>query len=338
MIVKRVVQIGQLCTAAYGLVMALWATARATPLGASALVELFSNLMPLLLLPAPLCLPFALLRGPRLARVLAATPALLLAAQFAFLAMPRSQPATSGKTLRVASYNIYSRSLGIAEVIGIIEQIDADVIALQEVGQIAAAAFDAQLATRYPYRAMHPHPGSDTIGQAVLSKYPISSDEYWERPLGQQRVSIRVDSLVIGLYNAHPGVPFGGDGRIPFDGAARDATIREIVTRASLESGPVIVAGDFNMTPESVMHAEISRQLNDTWRAVGDGPGHTWPAVWDRPNYPMDGGMLRFLRTRVVRIDYLWHNPGLTPIRMQVWPDGAGSDHRPVVAVYGLGS
>jgi vancomycin resistance protein VanJ len=333
---KFLVQFAQLLAATYGVLLIVWALAKQTPLAASPLVELFSNLMPLVLLPAPLCVIAALFPGARAPRLLSLAPMLILCAQFAWLALPRAQAGHAGQPLRVASYNLLGRGPGIEEVIGIIEQIDADVIALQEVSETAAAAFDKQLSARYPYRALHPDPGSVIVGQAVLSKYPIVEDDYWRSGLGQMRVLLNVDGRPVALFNVHPSVPFFSDGPIPYDGRRRNATIQDVLDRVSRERGAVVVAGDFNMTPESVTYASISRHLRDAWRAVGSGPGFTWPATWDRPDYPMESSLLLLLRAPIARIDYIWHNDVFAPREMQVWPSGAGSDHRPIVATLNL--
>jgi vancomycin resistance protein VanJ len=324
----------QFAIAAYCVAIACWAIMRTTVLGSMRWIEFFSNLMPLLLLPTAACVLICALGRWRRSAVLVLLPVLVAAQLHGALFMPRSTtPASGAQTVRVASFNIFSRSLGIEEVIDVIAMIDADIIAIQEVGQVAADAFDAQLAARYPYRALHPQPGNNTLGQAVLSKYPITLDDFWLAGLGQQRIQINIAGEVITLYNVHAPVPFTTNRIPPYDATQRDAVIADLLARVAQDRGAVIAAGDFNMAAESAQHARIARQLSDTWRERGFGLGLTWPAIWDRPDYPMPPE-LRLLRTRITRIDYLWHNPALTPHAIEVWPDGAGSDHRPIVATF----
>jgi endonuclease/exonuclease/phosphatase (EEP) superfamily protein YafD len=77
----------------------------------------------------------------------------------------------------------------------------------------------------------------------------------------------------------------------------------------------VIVAGDFNATPDSPAIATMRGFLRDVWTAVGHGPGHTIPVR--QPNR---------------RIDYIWISPHFVPAQMKVLASEA-SDHLPISAL-----
>ncbi len=320
-----------------GAVLSCWVLARWSPLAGTNPVELLSNLMPGPLLLAPVAaLALAFLR-PRLA-LLAVLPVLHFLYAFGPLFVPKT-PATAqrGRALTVTTFNLYGRSAGFEPVIEVIEGIDADIIALQELGVDATAAFETRFAARYPYRALHPQRINDIAGQGVMSKFPIRSTDFWLLRLGNQRVTIDIDGAMLTLFNIHAPVPFlAGGGQLPrFTTAARNGEIADHLRRIARESGPVLLVGDFNMADQSVMHKAITRQLGDSWREVGWGFGPTWPALRDLPTINLDFPS-NLTPGRIVRIDYVFHSAGIQPQSIAVWHTGAGSDHRPVYGTFVL--
>ncbi len=79
---------------------------------------------------------------------------------------------------------------------------------------------------------------------------------------------------------------------------------------------PTIIAGDFNATPASAMHAALRTDLNDVWRAAGWGLGAT-----------------RTVGLLPLRIDYIYTTQRLHPERAETFDCTCGpartcSDHR----------
>lgn len=65
-------------------------------------------------------------------------------------------------------------------------------------------------------------------GQGVLlSRYPITSDEYWRIHFGQQQVTLLLGENDITLYNAHAAFPF-----VPNGFQHRHEEIMDILERA----------------------------------------------------------------------------------------------------------
>jgi endonuclease/exonuclease/phosphatase family metal-dependent hydrolase len=77
--------------------------------------------------------------------------------------------------------------------------------------------------------------------------------------------------------------------------AEQVASVRSLVAGFS---DPTIIAGDFNSTPDSAIHTALRRQLDDSWRRAGRGPGIT----------RLVGGWLP------LRIDYVYTTPELVPV------------------------
>jgi endonuclease/exonuclease/phosphatase family metal-dependent hydrolase len=110
---------------------------------------------------------------------------------------------------------------------------------------------------------------------------------------------------------------------LEFHAERRRREIRKLVQMLGKIAGPVIVGGDFNMTEHSPDHRLISSHLNDAYRAVGAGLGHSFPRRGSfPPTFPAPWPMLR--------LDYVWHSEHFEP----VWAyrgDAGHSDHHPIV-------
>lgn len=82
---------------------------------------------------------------------------------------------------------------------------------------------------------------------------------------------------------------------------------------------PVIICGDFNDTPNSYVYRHISEGLTDAFEAAGSGRGTTFAG-----------------RIPLLRIDYIFTDPGFPVYQSRVVRDGRWSDHYPVWAVIGI--
>ena len=87
-----------------------------------------------------------------------------------------------------------------------------------------------------------------------------------------------------------------------------------VKAKIKLLEGPVIIAGDFNMTADSAIFREFWSEYEDSFELAGFGFGYT-----------------KFLRKWGVRIDHLlvdrhWHS------RKCVVAGDVGSDHRPLIS------
>lgn len=101
-----------------------------------------------------------------------------------------------------------------------------------------------------------------------------------------------------------------------------------VVTRAQLSQAhallreiqllpePTILAGDFNSTRDTPLHAHLRTALVDMWERGAVGMA----------------GTVRLLDLLPLRIDYLYADPDLLVVDAQI-PDPGCSDHRPVVGV-----
>ena len=296
----------------------------------SGLAGVLRNFLITGLLASPLLfLLMLLLRRWRIA--LAMVPLVVgLILLYAPLFVPRGESGTSANAvdLTVLTFNLGSAVDSLDSLVGIIEEADADVVALQELSVSAADYFEIALADHYPHRALHPQ-DNPIQGQGVLSIYPIESDTFWineelEKPLGHMRVELALDEQTVVLYNTHPTPPFSIEWGLNTD--SHSADIEELLRRASAETLPVLLAGDFNFSNQFAEYDRILYEegYTDAFREAGTiGFGFT---------YPDSGG----LPVPFMRLDYLFRDEHFQTREAHVWPRSGISDHQPTFARFVL--
>jgi endonuclease/exonuclease/phosphatase (EEP) superfamily protein YafD len=322
-----------LAIGAYGVITALWASLKLVD-STWLPVEIISSLAPLLLLPSLLFVPLSLWRR-RWPVVLVSLPA---AATFLLgyggFFLPRSVQKPATQPLRFLTYNVHAESVDVQPMLDVIRVTDADIVALQEVSPAMATALAAHMADEYPYQALHPNFDNPIFGQGVLSRYPIVEDEYWVISLGHQRVKIDRMGTPLVLYNTHPVHPFLLEQGKIFDMQPHQREMQEVLRRAALDDGEVLVAGDLNMTDQASDYARLAAQFHDTYREVGWGLGWTFPDFTQPDAQPVKTPLLSAFGRPMARIDFIFHNGALHPVSARVWPTSGGSDHRPIVAEF----
>ncbi|MBN1963992.1 MAG: endonuclease/exonuclease/phosphatase family protein [Anaerolineae bacterium] len=233
-------------------------------------------------------------------------------------------------TFTLLTYNTHTESEVLPPLADVIRAADADVVALQELTDEAATYLQAELADVYSYQAVHP--GTQFVGFGVLSRLPIVVDDYARTMLGYQRVQLNVSGAIVTLYNTHASHPFGAGGRF-FDLAQRERVLSILLRWASrgTHPGPVLLAGDFNLTDQTVGYADITTLFTDSYREAGWRLGFTFPDL-SAPNAvpgPLRPQTFPWLPL-LVRLDYVFHDDGLRALEAHVWPEAGGSDHRPL--------
>jgi len=171
--------------------------------------------------------------------------------------------------LRIATYNIH-RSRGLdgrtrpERIAAVLSDIDADIIALQEVigsgprGGSHAEAIGAALGMGWvmaPARLLRGH----HFGNAVLSRFPITQhlghDLSWKtcEPRRLQRVDVTVNGAALHIYNVHLGTAIL-ERRHQAQRLASIVADRHVV-------GPKLVVGDFNEWMRGLATTLLSARL-----------------------------------------------------------------------------
>lgn len=288
----------------------------------AALLGIGSSLMPALLFPAlPLAIGAALLRLPRVALLLA--PAgLAFALLYGGMLLPR--PAATGEpVLVVYSHNLHVMVDGLGAAADSIRASGADVIALQELTEPAAAFLGAELQDIYPYQQLNPV-GLTTAGTGILSRWPLMDAEIWQSAMLQMRVTVNSPHGPFAFYSAHPPPPHWF--LRAFDTSGRAAALASILDRAAHETLPVVLAGDFNLTDQTSDYQRIlAAGFTDSFRERGWGLGLTF-ADFGAYFAPLA------IVPPFIRIDYVFFSRDFAAIEANVGGSAAGSDHYPVRA------
>ena len=250
--------------------------------------------------------------------------------------LPRVAAAANDPTLKVITFNMWRFNPDVPRVEEWLRQQQADVVFMQEITKEYAADEVQRLIEVYPYQAVQDWGG----GNLILSRYPILE---WKTYPSQDnggflliRAVISYQDQEIALYSAHLSRPSKDTSienvrYIPnfvktvlgYDDTARNAEIRTLLSILDTETGPYLVAGDFNMSDQCMIYWDIRAKLGDAFREAGIGVGASWPAggANGRPAFVPP----------VVRIDYIWHSSAFRAITAEVGPQ-LGSDHYPVVS------
>lgn len=238
--------------------------------------------------------------------------------------------------LRVATYNVHKcqgldRRVRPARIAAVLRELEADVIALQEVVSVESdarrelhqARFIAEeLGYHYCVGENRRHAGG-AYGNVILTRLPIEEHcNYditwrWQEPRGCLRADVRLtEGTVVHVFNAHLGTAF----------VERRHQGRKLVSEAVLRqpelSGPRVVVGDFNEWTHGLASRLLSEEL-----VSPDVRRH----LRRRRTYP---GPLPFLH-----LDHVYHDPALELERLTLHRSRTAlvaSDHLPLVADFKL--
>jgi vancomycin resistance protein VanJ len=205
----------------------------------------------------------------------------------------------------------------------IVTELSTDVIALHEVSPEQAEQITEMMTARYPYHVLSPD-DSDR-GLLLLSRHPIKEHDFF-RPLPQSdsdlRAVIDVDGIPVTLYVAHLQSPRGGITPFSYDTSIRNAEMADLRDRIQVETGPMLLLCDCNMSDLSDPYRALDELLDDAFREAGQGLGFTF--------------RYRKFLPFMVRIDYIWYSDHFAALDARAWNDAGPSDHRPVIATLSL--
>lgn len=255
--------------------------------------------------------------------------AVLLAASGCNKKQHPSVSASTGKELRVMTYNIHHANppskngyIDVAAVAKVIKEQHPDLVALQEIdvntkrsGLNEAAQLASQTGMNFYFAKAIDYDGG-FYGIAVLSKFPLLNGRTIALPTlpstnGEPRVLAVAeakisDNKTILFASTHLDAQRDDQNRL--------AQIRVIVDSLSKLNGPIIIGGDFNATPESEVIKIFDQHFT---RTCITGCGNTIPQI--NPKKTID-----FIGFR--------GDDKLKVISHKVVDERYASDHLPVVA------
>ena len=237
-------------------------------------------------------------------------------------------------SFRVTTYNIHKcrgldRRVRPKRIAAVLNEIDADVVALQEVvgmdeiererNQVRAIAEDLGLDFRIgENRRIH----GAAYGNAVLSRLPITAnhnhDLSWRmyEPRGCLEVAIAVDTqTTLRAFNVHLGTSF-------FERRYQGHRLLEVIAGDAAAATPRLIMGDFNEWTRGLTTRLLNLHLNSAEPEQRLGRARTYPGV-----FPL------------LHLDHVYYNSFLILERIYVHRSRlalAASDHLPIVADFTL--
>jgi len=297
-------------------------------------LALLANFTPFYFAPFLVLLPLALILRAKRGVLLMLPLALIGAVWFGrlYLPKPAAQAPDDATMLKVVSFNVWDSNYDPIQAESWLRTTQADVTVIIELTPEWWDGVPALLNT-YPEQFTVTRAPGSAWDSAILSRRPILSFEQIDLGDGdipQFRAVIDVNGRQVAVYGIHLYVPASGR-RTPFvvyDETGRNVQIRSLLARLERETLPYIVAGDFNMSDQSLVYNELAAAMTDSFREAGRGLGASWPNV-QRLGLPS-------LIPPLVRIDYIWHSADFQTLDAALGPY-LGSDHLPIYATLALG-
>ena len=238
-------------------------------------------------------------------------------------------------SFRVTTYNIHKcqgldRQVRPKRIAEVLKQIDADVVALQEVAGMDEAArehnhvhaiaeelgFDFRIGENRRLRG-------GAYGNAVLSRFPFVSDRNHDltcrryEPRGCLEVTVKPDNseTAVQLFNVHLGTGF-------FERRYQGHRLLEVIAGDVNPAAPRVILGDFNEWTRGLTTRLLNLHLNSAEPEQRIGRPRTYPGVFP-----------------IVHLDHVYYNSSLKLERIFVHRSRlalAASDHLPIVAEFTL--
>ena len=232
-----------------------------------------------------------------------------------YLALPPEGRAT----MKIVGFNINNHNLDTAPTLDFLRRENADVIVVTEVNETWQKAFE-QLSSVYPHRFYGPTyqgPRDEPHKIGLLAK------RAWEETgVEWSNLTSRVFTVWARFPAASPGLTVAGVHLLNplFHPASHQREeIEALISVVNRFDGPVVVTGDFNMTPFSARYGNLLLKSN-LRRATG-GLNATWPAL---------------LTPLGLSLDHVLVGEEVSHATMRTGPR-LGSDHLPVVGTFDLG-
>jgi len=253
----------------------------------------------------------ALLCGER--RIAIVGLLLVIAAVMPIVGYTRARPINpqpSAPEFRLITFNIWHHNAETARIASFLEHSEADVVVIQEATPMHARLLRQQLAS-YPYSMLD---GTLDDGTIIFSRWPIEAAQYVALAEGGARaasINVRWRDHAIQVMGVHLHWPLGAQ-----VSRFRNA---ELVGLAALAKGvelhPLLVAGDFNITPWSSFYRQFVRDSELSDADLGQRLQASWPSI---------------LGPFGLRIDHCLHSEHWDVIATRTGPE-LGSDHLPVI-------
>ncbi len=265
---------------------------------------------------ALLVLACAFLRKPIWCVALAACAAFSVRPVLPYVAFGHASAATAaahGPTIKLLSANVFFKNHSATRLLEIVREESPDVVLLLEYTP-EWAQMVGELRTAYPHRLEVPT--GSPYGLALFSRYELDGVEAFA--LGEKtaiEARVRTPSGPLEMIGVHLFAPTSS-----WRSERRNRQLDDLAARVAHVSGPLVVVGDFNITPYSPFFEDWLAQtgLTDTRRGRDLSP--SWPTQ---------------LPLAAIPIDHCAVSREVTIVGHRELP-AFGSDHYPILAELAL--
>jgi endonuclease/exonuclease/phosphatase (EEP) superfamily protein YafD len=264
--------------------VAVTVTANLLPLGArwSWMIELTTHFrVQYLAVTAALLVLVALRRRWAACVALVAAGAVSAAAVLPYVPLAPATARAAPATIKVLTVNVSFRQFSVRRLLDIVREADPDVLVVEELTPHAERVL-ADFDTAFPHFRKFPADGPTGIG--VWSRHELESGGIFalgRMPAIEARVRAPQGSFtVIGVHLSSPVRPRRA--------AARNRELLALGARSAAIAEPLVVAGDFNITPYSPFFADwlAASGLTDSRRGRTLSP--SWPTMLPWLAIPID--------------------------------------------------
>jgi endonuclease/exonuclease/phosphatase (EEP) superfamily protein YafD len=255
------------------------------PLGArgSWMLELTTHFrVQYLVVTAATCALVALRRKWLASAALVAAGAVSAVPVAPYLSLPITPSASAAPaTVKVLTVNVSYRQFSVRRLLEIVRESDPDVLIVQELTPHAERVL-ADFDKAFPH--FHKFPADGPRGIGLWSRHELESPTTFalgRLPAIEARVKAPQGTFTV--IGAHLSSPVR-----PRRAAARNSELRELGVRSAAVEGPLVVAGDFNITPYSPYFTDwlAASGLTDTRRGRTLSP--SWPTMVPLVGIPID--------------------------------------------------
>ncbi len=282
-----------------------------------------------LFLPLPILLGLTLVRHCWRILPALALPVAGFAWLFGALFLPPwpLAPAPVTTSLSVMTFNLLYRNRDTAVISAAIASAHPDLIGVQELSTRQMTTLRELLRHDYPYAQFHKPEREAGVG--LFSRFPITAATSF--PLPPRNLALHATVLVsdtpvhVLVVHLSPHLARRSP-LLALESATTSHYLIKATEIAAIEQellsihAPTLLLCDCNLTDTSQAYAGLAMRLQDSFREVGWGLGHTTYLAGPLP---------------LLRYDYIWHSVEFVAVDVEIGPAG-GSDHLPVIARLGL--
>jgi len=195
--------------------------------------------------------------------------------------LPNTASASGVTTLKLMTVNVESRNDNYSDLLAIIASEQPDIVLVLEYSPRWAGAL-ASLERQYPYDLQVPREGA--FGIALWSRYPlVRAREFALGPTTALTATVSAPAGSFDLYGVHLLPPLSANWS-----ALRNKQLIELAGLSGMRRAPLLLAGDFNISPYSPLFTAwlTAANLRDT--QAGRGPSLSWPTFLPLLGIPID--------------------------------------------------